>query len=437
MISQETVEVYVGMSADLIHAGHLNLLREASKYGRITVGVLTDAAVSSYKRVPFMSFDERAEIVRNLKSVHNVVAQETLSYKNNLLKFRPKFVVHGDDWKQGSQSSTRQEVIDTLRSYGGSLIEIPYTKGKSSTQLIDIIQKSNWLPDFRRNQLKKSLAAKGFIRAMEAHNGLSGLIVENTSIIDNEGFAKSFDAMWLSSLTDSSARGMPDIEAVDISSRLITLNEICQVTSKPIIFDADTGGEPEHLFYTLKSLQSLGVSAAIIEDKTGLKRNSLLGNDVPQKQETIENFCYKINFAKKAIISDDFLLIARIESLILDNGLEDALLRAENYVSAGANGIMIHSRSKERKEIVEFCKRFRQIATSIPLVVVPTTFNDVKEEELRDVGVNIVIYANHLLRSAYPAMKNVAESILKNSRSLEADNSLMPISEILKLIPDI
>ena len=425
------------MSADLIHAGHLNLLQEARKYGKVTVGVLTDSAVASYKRVPFMDFQERVLIVQSLRDVENVVPQDTLSYKSNILKFKPKYVVHGDDWKEGVQSLTRSEVIETLKTYGGELIEIPYTKGKSSTQLVEIIQKSNWLPDFRRNQLNRILKTKKFVRAMEAHNGLSGLIVENSHILNEYGFKKSFDAMWMSSLTDSTSRGMPDIEAVDISSRLSTLNEICQVTTKPIIFDADTGGEPEHLYYTLKSLQSLGVSAAIIEDKTGLKRNSLFGNEVPQEQESIDKFSNKINFAKKSIISDEFLLIARIESLILEKGLNDALVRANEYISAGADGIMIHSRSKDSTEIISFCADFRQTHSEIPLVVVPTTFNIITEEELAQSGVNIVIYANHLLRSAYPAMKEVAESILKNSRSYEIEGKLYPIKDILRLIPEI
>lgn len=425
------------MSADLIHAGHLNILEEARKYGKVTVGILTDNAIASYKRVPFMDFEERVLIVKSLKVVDSVIPQETLSYRNNILKLKPKYVIHGDDWIDGVQANTRKEVIETLSTYGGKLIEIPYTKGKSSTQLIDIIQKSNWLPDFRRNQLNRILKTKKFVRAMEAHNGLSGLIVENSKITHQDGLSKSFDAMWMSSLTDSTSRGMPDIEAVDISSRLSTLNEICQVTTKPIIFDADTGGEPEHLYYTLKSLQSLGVSAVIIEDKTGLKRNSLFGNDVHQEQESVDIFCNKIKFARRAIISDDFYLIARIESLILDKGLQDALFRANEYVEAGADGIMIHSRSKQPDEVINFCNHFRQIHSEIPLVVVPTTFNLITEEELIQNGVNIVIYANHLLRSAYPAMKEVAESILRNSRSHEIEKKLYPIKDILTLIPEI
>jgi phosphoenolpyruvate mutase len=426
--------VYVGMSADIIHIGHLNLLKEASKYGQVLVGVLTDQAIAEYKRIPFMAYSERVEVVSCLKFVHDVVAQETLSYRENILKYKPDFVVHGDDWKNGVQQKTRSEVIDTLNSYGGKLVEIPYTIGVSSTKFIDQINNSASLPSIRLPRLRRILEVKNTIRVMEAHSGLSALLAENTFIL-KDGIKTEFDALWLSSLTDATSRGMPDIEVVDISERVAKITEITQVTSKPIIFDADTGGHPEHLHYTIRTLERNGVSAAIIEDKTGLKRNSLLGNDVSQFQDSVESFSEKIAMGVSAKLSEDFMLIARIESLILDKPLADALARAEKYIEAGADGIMIHSRKKDGTEIIDFCRTFKKVYPNVPLVVVPTSFNHITVHQFEEFGVNVIIYANQLIRSSYPVMKKVAEEILKNDRTLEVEKDLLSISEVLKLIP--
>lgn len=428
--------VYVGMSADIIHPGHINLLKEASKYGEILVGVLTDQAIAEYKRIPFMSYSERREVVESLKFVKNVIPQETLSYKDNILTHKPDFVVHGDDWQNGVQQNTRQEVIETLDIYGGKLIEIPYTVGVSSTKFIDQLNNSASLPAIRLPRLKRILEVKNIIRVIEAHSGLSALLGEET-FISKSSKKIEFDALWLSSLTDATSRGMPDIEVVDISERVSKITEITRVTSKPIIFDADTGGYPEHLYYTIRTLERNGVSAAIIEDKTGLKRNSLLGNDVEQFQDSIEKFSEKIATGISAKLSSDFMLIARIESLILDKPLSDALNRAEKYLEAGADGIMIHSRKKDGSEIIEFCKTFKKIYANIPLVVVPTSFNHIRVEEFEEYGVNIVIYANQLIRSAYPAMQQILEKILQNDRSLECEKDLLSISDVLKLIPGV
>ena len=426
--------VYVGMSADLVHPGHLNILNEASKHGEVVVGLLTDEAIASYKRVPLMEFDQRRQVIENLKPVSRVVPQSTLDYVPNLEMLRPDFVVHGDDWRTGVQQQTRQRVIDKLAEWGGQLIEVPYTKDISSTALHAAIKEIGTTPSIRLKSLKRMLAVKPVLRFIDIHNALSALIIENTSIETPNG-RREFDGMWGSSLTDSTSKGKPDIEAVDISARITTINETLEVTTKPIIFDADTGGQTEHFVYTVKTLERLGVSAAIIEDKTGLKKNSLFGTDVPQTQESIENFCNKIRAGKKAQATNDFMIIARIESLILDKGMEDAVARATAYLEAGADGIMIHSRRKTPDEIFEFCRRYRDIPNRKTLVAVPSSYNTVTEDELAAEGVNIVIYANQLLRSAYPAMLDTAKSILTHGRSAECDARMLPIKDILDLIP--
>ncbi|XOV79318.1 MAG: phosphoenolpyruvate mutase [Aestuariibacter sp.] len=427
-------EVYVGMSADLVHPGHLNILNKAQELGNVTVGLLTDEAIASYKRLPYMTFEQRAQVIENIKGVARVVPQTTLDYVPNLEKYRPDFVVHGDDWREGVQKKTRQKVIDCLAQWNGELVEVPYTKGISSTQLHKAMKEIGVTPDVRRRALRRLLDAKPLIRFLDIHNALSGLIIENTRV-DTESGPQEFDGMWGSSLTDSTAKGKPDIEAVDVSSRISTLNEVLEVTTKPIIYDGDTGGKTEHFIFTVKTLERLGVSAVIIEDKTGLKKNSLFGTDVEQTQDSIESFSDKIKAGKNAQTTEDFMIFARIESLILGKGVEDALTRAKAFLDAGADGIMIHSRAKTPDEISEFCAGYNQFENRKTLVAVPSSYNAVRESELQEMGVNIVIYANQLLRSAYPAMLNTAKTILNHGRSLEADDVMMPIKEILELIP--
>ena len=427
-------KVYIALSADLLHEGHLNIIKIGARYGNVIIGALTDKAIASYKRTPFLPYESRVSIFESIKGVLKVIPQEAMDYEENLKKIRPDYVVHGDDWKTGVLSVVRSRVINILAEWGGELIEVPYTKSISSSRLAEAILEIGTTPTVRLRSLKRMLNAKPLLRFLDIHNALTGLIVEKTKIQIN-GKDKDFDGMWSSSLTDSTAKGKPDIEAVDVTSRLTTLSEILEVTTKPVIYDADTGGHPEHFKFTLKKLERLGVSAAIIEDKTGLKKNSLLGNDVYQKQATVNEFCEKISFAKKNQVTDDFMLIARIESLILDAGMNDALLRAQSYIDAGADGIMIHSRKKDPGEIIEFCKKYQDIPNKKTLVVVPTSFNSIYENQLEELGVNIVIYANHLLRAAFPSMKKTAISILENGRSKECEQDLLSIKEILNLIP--
>ena len=427
--------VYMCFSTDMIHSGHIAIIKKAGELGKLMVGVLSDEAVVSYKKYPLMPYSERKALFESIDGVDKVVEQATLSYKDNIEKFHPAFVVHGDDWRNGIQEDIRKEVISVLESYGGKLIEYPYSDDPKYVELEKRARDELATPDMRRNRLRKLLKMKGIVTAMEAHSGLTGLIVENT-IVPEHGGGRQFDAMWISSLCDSTAKGKPDIELVDMTSRFRTIDEICEVTTKPIIFDGDTGGLPEHFAYTVRSLERLGVSMVIIEDKVGLKKNSLFGTEIYQEQDQIENFCNKIMIGKKSQRTPDFMICARIESLILEKGIEDALERADAYVNAGADAIMIHSRKKEPDEIFEFAQKFRKRNLSTPIVVVPTTFNEVTEETLEKMGINIVIYANQLTRTGFPAMQNAAKLILKNHRAKECDDVCMPISDIIRLIPE-
>jgi phosphoenolpyruvate mutase len=427
-------KVYMAMSADLIHPGHLNIIDVGRKLGEITIGLLTDEAISAYKRLPYMSYEQRKKVIENIKGIENVIPQSTLDYEQNLRLLQPDFVVHGDDWKNGIQELTRLEVIKVLSEWGGELIEVPYTIGISSTALNNNLKEIGTTPEIRSKRIRRMLASKKFIRILESHSGLTGLIGENLKI-EVDGKIEEFDGMWSSSLTDSTSKGKPDIEAVDITTRLHCINDMLECTTKPMIYDGDTGGKPEHFVFTVRTLERLGISAIIIEDKIGLKKNSLFGTEVQQQQDTIEDFSYKISLGKKSQVSNNFMIIARIESLICGKDIEDALERAFAYISAGADGIMIHSKEKSGDDIKDFCKQFRVKNSITPIVVVPSTYNHITEKTLQDWGANIVIYANHLLRASYPAMVEVAKSILINKSSVEADEKCLSISEILTLIP--
>ncbi|MBQ7504307.1 MAG: phosphoenolpyruvate mutase [Ruminococcus sp.] len=431
----ENRTVYMCFSTDILHSGHFSIIKKAEKLGKLIIGVLSDDAVVSFKRFPLVPFSERKSMLENISGVYKVVEQTALSYKENLEKFKPDYVVHGDDWLMGFQKPIRDEVVSILASYGGKLVEYPYAKDNKYEDLENRARAELATPDVRRARLKKLLAMKGTISAMEAHSGLTGLIVENTTVEENGGL-RQFDAMWVSSLCDSTAKGKPDIELVDMTSRFRTIDDICEVTTKPIIFDGDTGGLTEHFVYTVRSLERMGVSMVIIEDKTGLKKNSLFGTEVQQTQAAIPEFCDKIRAGKKAQRTKDFMICARIESLILEQGMDDALERAFAFAEAGADAIMIHSRRKDPDEIFEFVAKFREKDSATPIVVVPTSFNTVTEEEFKQRGVNIVIYANQLTRTGFPAMRNAAETILKNHRAKECDDICMPFKEIISLIPE-
>lgn len=426
-------KVYTCFTTDVIHEGHINIINEAKKYGEIIVGVLTDEAMVMFDRFPTISFEDRVELIKAIPGVDRVVTQDTVMYDTVIAEIHPDYVIHGDNWLSGPTKAIRDNVEKLLGEYGGQIIDVPYTYNENVKHIDAKIKEKLAMPEFRRKRLKQLLKMRPVVKAIEVHSGLTGLIAEKT-VVEYEGRLDQFDAMWISSLCDSTAKGKPDIELVDMTSRFRTIDDVTEVTTKPIIFDGDTGGLTEHFVYTVRSLEKMGVSAVIIEDKTGLKKNSLFGTEVAQTQDTIENFSAKIAAGKKVQLTDDFMIIARIESLILERGMEDALARARAFVKAGADGIMIHSRKKDPAEIVEFCDRFRAEDRKTPIVVVPSSFNTITEEELSEHGANIVIYANQLTRSAFPAMEETAKDILRHHRAKEVDDRLMPIKDIISLI---
>lgn len=429
-------KVYTCFCTDVIHEGHFNILKEAAKLGEVYVGVLSDEAMLGFNRFPTISLEQRMEIVKETGLVQQVLVQDEITYDKVLREVKPDYVVHGDNWREGPEAFIRENVLENLKKLGGELVEIPYTYNRKVKRIDDQMKEKLAMPEFRRKRLRQLIKMRPVVKTLEVHSGLTGLIAEKT-IVESNGKLDQFDAMWISSLCDSTAKGKPDIELVDMSSRIRTIDDVMDVTTKPIILDGDTGGLVEHFVYNVRTLERMGVSAVIIEDKTGLKKNSLFGTEVEQTQDSIENFCEKIRAGKEALRTEEFMIIARIESLILERGMEDALKRAFAYVEAGADGIMIHSRKKSPDEILEFCRKFREKEKEIPIVVVPTSFNSITEEELAAAGVNIVIYANQLTRSAFPAMQSTAVEILKNHRALEVDSKLMPFKDIIRLIDEI
>ena len=427
--------VYLGMIGDIMHPGLINIINEATKYGDVMIGLYTDKAIATHKRLPYLTYEQRKQVIESIKGVSSIVPQDDWSYVPNLVKYKPDYLIHGDDWLYGPDKYIRDEVFKVMEAMGGQVIEVPYTKGISASGLKEAIDSLGVTPQARLASLRRLISAKPIVRIMESHCGLTGLIIEHTKVeVGDE--VREFDGMWASSLTDSTSKGKPDIEAVDLTNRLHDLNDSLEVTTKPVIYDGDTGGKTEHFVFTVRTLERLGVSAVIIEDKVGLKQNSLFGTDAVQTQDTIEGFCSKIKAGKEAQVTRDFMIIARIESLIAGKPVEDALERAFAYVAAGADGIMIHSKNKDGMDIKEFCQRFREKDNHTPIVAVPTTYAQFTEEELASWGINIVIYANHMLRSAYPAMVKCAERILETTRCLEASEEYcMPIKQILNLIP--
>lgn len=428
---------YVCFCTDVIHDGHLNIINNARKYGRVVVGCLTDKEMVRCTKFPTTTIEERINLYKNIEGVDEVVIQDNMLYDDVIEKIHPDYVVHGDNWKDGAERAVRNHVEKLISAYGGKIVDVPYTYNETVRKVDQRLKEKLAMPEYRRKRLRQLIEMTSVVKTMEAHSGLTGLIIEKTVVEEENGRLDQFDAMWVSSLCDSTDRGKPDIELVDMTSRLRTINDIMEVTTKPIILDGDTGGLAEHFVYNVRTLERMGVSAVIIEDKTGLKKNSLFGTEVVQTQDTIENFSAKIAAGKRAQLSDDFMIIARIESLILERGMEDALKRAFAFRDAGADGIMIHSRKKDPAEILEFCDKFRAEDKKTPIVVVPTSFNQITEKELASHGVNIVIYANQLMRAAFPVMKQTAEEILRAHRAKEVDSKLMPFKEIIRLIDEL
>lgn len=429
-------KVYTCFCTSVIHEGHLNIIKEAEKYGEVIVGVLSDESMVRFNKFPTVTLEERIAMAQNIEGVSKVIIQKDIMYDTVIKELKPDYVIHGDNWKNGPTQAIRNNVALLLSQYGGQIIEVPYTYNERVKHADACVKEKLSMPEYRRKRLKQLLGLCPIVKAMEVHSGLTGLIVEKT-IVENNGALDQFDAMWISSLCDSTAKGKPDIELVDMTSRFRTIDDVMEVTTKPIIFDGDTGGLTEHFVYTVRSLERMGVSAVIIEDKTGLKKNSLFGTEVVQELDSIEHFSEKIRAAKQVQLTDDFMIIARLEALILEKGQEEALKRAHAFVEAGADGIMIHSRKKTPDEIFEFCDAFRSTDKETPIVVVPTSYNSVTEQELIEHGIDIVIYANQLTRSAFPAMEQTAKDILKYHRAKEVDDRLMPIKDIISLIDEL
>lgn len=425
--------VYMCFSTDIIHSGHINIIQKAAQLGRVVAGVLCDRCVAIYEKYPLLPEQERVKILENITGIDRVVVQNDIYYDEVIRKLRPDYVVHGDNWRTGYQKPVRERVIETLKEWGGELVEFPYTSNETLATISQSLESRVGMPETRRQWLQYKMKSGEITRIMEAHDGLSALLVERTKV-GQPGKESVYDGLWISSLCDSTVKGKPDTELVDLTARLQTVSQILDVTTKPIVFDMDTGGMLEHFVYNIATIEKAGVSAVIIEDKTGLKRNSLFGTSVEQNQESIGNFCEKIRAGKSVIKSGNFMLIARIESLILKQGLEDALARAMAYVEAGADGIMIHSKETSPQEVFAFCDQFRAVDPVTPIVAVPTTYCSVTEEELLARGVNMVIYANQLLRASYPMMEKTARSILEHHRALESEDMCMSIKHILSLI---
>ena len=427
--------IYVPMGADVIHSGHLNIINKAKKYGDIIIGLFTDSAIAEYKSFPLINFQQRFEIMKNIRGVDKIIKQDTWDYSKNLKMIKPNYLIHGDDWKNGIQKKARTKVIKILKKWGGKLIEVPYTKFPLASKVHEKVKDNFFTIESRVSILKRLIESKNIVRFIESHNPLTGLMIENLKINYKNTF-REFDGIWSSSLTDSVSNGKPDNQSFELSSRINNLSNVLEHTTKPVLFDADNGGQPEHLSYTVRNLERLGVSAIVMEDKIGLKQNSLFKDQSKSNQDTIKNFCKKITIACNARRSQNFLVIARIESFIFNRGLNDAIKRAEHYSKSGADLILTHSKSNSPKEIFKFAKKFKKSNFYKPLVAVPSTYSKVSEEQLIKNGFKIVIYANHLLRAAYPAMENAALSILKNTKSSKIEKSIISIKKILNIIPN-
>ena len=426
--------IYLGLTADLIHAGHINIINEALKYGQLLIGLITDQAISKEKRLPLLSYFDRKALLLNIKGVKDIVPQEDWDYSINLQKYKPDFFIHGDDWNTSEYKIIKNNCINVLSAYGGKLIEIAHTPNINSDLVVDKIRKLKNVSSLRQNTLKRLLQSKSFIKIIEVHSPMSAMIIDNLKI-NNERGSNFFDGFWSSSLSDSTLFGRPDIESLDIASRLNMINNIFHATTKPLVMDIDTGGLLEHLEINIKTIEQAGVSAVVIEDKKGLKKNSLFGNEVIQHQEDVKVFQEKIKLINTIKVNDNFLCIARIESLILDKGLEDALHRASSYVDAGADMVLIHSRKKTPDEVFLFANEFKRDHPNIPLACIPTSFYTVTEGLLQDKGFNLSIYANHLIRASYKHMEKIAKSILTYQTSQYIEEDIESVKDILNLIP--
>ncbi|MDJ0824059.1 MAG: phosphoenolpyruvate mutase [Rhodobacter sp.] len=427
------MDVYVSMTAEILHNGHLRILKEAKKHGRVTVGLLTDRALENKKPIPLLSFEQRKEILEALDCVDEVIAQDEWDYDACIDTHKPRVFVHGDKW-DGPLTGMRERAIARLESYGGTFVELPYSHEFDGTHIAPQMAASLATPFAKQKAFRRMMQSKRLVRFLEAHSPLAALIGEHTKVQRN-GDVLQYDGFWSSSLTDSTEMGLPDIEALDVTRRLQNIDEIFEVTTKPLVFDADTGGKAEHFELKVRTMERMGIAAAIIEDKTGLKKNSLLGTSVPQTQASIPEFQEKIRAGIEGQKYRGMMIIARLESLILGQGIDDALRRADAYVTAGAGAVMIHSKERDPAQVFAFTDAFAQDHPEVPIVAVPSSYNTVHDHELQAHGIKMIIYANHMLRSSYKAMEQTARAILEHGRTAEIEDEIITIPQILKLIP--
>ena len=423
MTDKKEKTVYVGITGDIIHPGIINIIQKGAKYGRLIVGLLSNEAIATHKRIPYLTYEQRKAVIENIKGVSEVVPQEEWSYVPNLLKLKPDYIIHGDDWKTNYLKGIREEVFEVMKKIGGEVIEIPYTKGINSSQLFESTTNNGITAVQRLQSLRQLMNYKPIIRIMEANSGLSGLIIENLKVEKEDGIQR-FDGIFIN-LLDSNPLGISEQESSTFTSKLNTVTDILECTTKPIIYGGYTSDNYENVTFTIEKLELMGISAIIIEDK--FKNKQELCNE--------DEFCLKIKEGKKAQTNPDFMIIAGIKELILGKNIDDALKKALTSIKAGADGILISSNQKNGDDIKEFCLKLRKENKNIPIVLIPTAYDQFTEKEFAEWGANIIIYVDYLKKATYPAMKKCAETILKSERSLEVNEMCMPIKEILNLIP--
>ncbi len=403
--------VYVGMSADLVHPGHINLLREAASLGRVTVGLLTDRAISSYKRMPFLTFEQRRAVIEHIAFVTAVVPQDTLDYTDNLRLLRPDFVVHGDDWRNGVQAQTRRRVLDVLREWGGTLVEPPYTEGISSTALRMAAMDIGFAPGVRQRRLRRMLDCKPLVRVMQAHDGLSAHIVDRLEET-TQGAPREYDAIWVDSLAGAPIRGKPDPLPFDLSSRLVTLHEILDATTKPLICNAGGAGHAAGVTAAVRTLERIGVSAIVIDTEVTDRRAVPAMAASAPPQDDMAAFIREIAAARDARVTPDFMIIARINDRTRDCGADRMMARAAAGVDAGADAVMCDSDPVNPDGIFDLCRRYRRLMNGHPLLVGLSGTEGLQEHDLASAGASMVVYTDTLLRAAREAMISAASQVL-------------------------
>jgi len=425
MASEKTV--YVGMVGDMLHVGHINILKTAARLGRVTVGVLTDRAVVGYKRLPLLAFEDRVRVVESIADVAAVVPQKTLSYVENLRALRPDYVVHGDDWRYGDQvSRARAEVIATLGEWGGELVEVAYTKGISSTAIHRSGAADALFSGTRQGRLRRLLAAKPTLRIVEAHSGLSAKIAAEVRGPDG---ATGFDAVWQSGLTDAIHRGKSDGGAVDRGRRLQAVEEILDAGPLPLIYDGRAAGRPETVFDLTRALDKAGVSALCLGDRSDPDRT---GPEM-SPAETVA----QIEAVRAACPTGAVMAISRIVVAAPGNGgsgaLDRALDRALALLEAGSDAVMFDSAADTAEPILDIAARLRRQRRDVPLFAAQSDRWGAPIHRFENAGIDAVVYETHLLRATVAPMRRAATALLAEGTGPAPD--LTPLPELRGLFP--